>query len=147
MRCLPIKDVFMGDDSNYALVGVLKKAIDHRDANVYIVYCTDQRGKDLFAHQRPHLGMLMLPKDVYAVIHPDNVYNVMENLIARPRTDGSPAPFIKLFIDLPTRVVFKQGTTGVDVTFIDRHVHDAAHLAHSLHVTTTIPEFYSVGAP
>lgn len=104
----PIEHIILGNgkapraDVRYqvaALLAIMREQMQEQDGNTSYILC----GEHMTPNElQDHLGSRVMPRNVYAVVHPDNIYNVVENIRANPCISGDPAKpakYIKLYLN------------------------------------------------
>lgn len=84
-----------------ALLAIMRQQMLEQDGNTSYILCGEKMTPN---ELQDHLGTRVMPRNVYAVVHPDNIFEVVQNIRANPCIYGDPAKptkNIKLYINSP----------------------------------------------
>ncbi|MNQ43929.1 hypothetical protein D3C85_576690 [compost metagenome] len=145
-KLLPVENIILGngkmprqanDDMTIGLLAIMKKQISVQDGNiVYVLVSQDIETSYLlnYLHQsRVSSGRLY-------VCHPDQAFEIVQNVIANPDIIGDPTKprkYVKLYIDQPnyTDLCLLPDGKSHSLQFSHRLLNEAAHYVDSISAT------------
>jgi hypothetical protein len=140
MRCIPVETLLFGnpetDAGSVALLALMRRAVLRFEGNVHIVYVSNEAFN--MQHILASIGCRSLPKYV-TIIHPDLVFEAVQNILGRPRACHVPPIEIQMFIDMPAVTTAKNAAPDAKYKWLIDISHkaasDAAYLVESVHLT------------
>lgn len=145
-KVLPVENIvlgngkmprFDGDKLTVGLLAIMKQQIAEQDGNTIYILCSRMTTRDFLVN---YLEAERIPDHVYAVVHPDLAFEVVENVIANPLIVGDetkPRKYVKLYIDLVeyTDLCLLPDGKSHSLQFSHRLLNQAAHYVDSISAT------------
>lgn len=145
-KLLPVENIILGngkmprqdgDTPSIGLLAIMKKQIAEQDGNTVYILCSRMTSRDFILN---HLNSQPMPHHVFAVVHPDDVFTVVENVIADPGIQGDPTKprkYVKLYIDLVeyTDLCLLPDGKSHSLQFSHRLLNQAVHYVDSISAT------------